>query len=371
MSTLITNNTDLGFRARGGRTVFRTASAVYVVTSGNGALRIWKATDPLTAFVRQDQAGEPAVAGKSYFSADIDSNGLIGVVYWSNATTLSYATFNTSDDSWGSPEAVATVGSSGSYGVAFAFDANNKPHCCWQNDTDWDLMYANKIGATWTTAAPGVITLHTDARWPDLIINIDNIPVVSYLAYGNPNSGNIMVCLGDANNPTIFTQTAVSSAGTNNYYRMPSMAQCANGDIVIARANASLHEPRPLTLLRHLAASNWATWEAEETIDANDDSEQPSIAVNGNFIYIFCEKASADAGIVCWTNVTGSWVKTQVVTGATLYSPIVRWGVRNNPSYNSNLMDFVWFNDTDKEQYWDALDLTVSEQKALFFPRSW
>jgi len=372
MSTVITT-LDGGLRNRGGRTVFRTASAVYVVVRTAGAtLAIWKATDPLTSFARQDSAGEPASTGQPFIAADIDSNGLIGVVYWSNDTTLSYVPFDTATDTWGSPETVATVTTSGTRGLAFAFDSNNKPHCCWIDETSSDLFYANKVGASWTTAQPGVITLHTYGRWPDLIINSNNIPVVAYLPYADPNNGYIMACLGDANNPTTFTQTAVSNAGTNPRYRMPSMAQCANGDIVIARANnATDIDPRPLTLLRHLAADNWATWQVEETINANNENQQPSIAVNGNNIYIFCEKTSADAGIWYWTNATGSWVSAQVVTAASQYSPIVRWGMRNNPSYNSNLMDFVWFNDTDNEQYWDALDLTVEAPQALFFPRRW
>ncbi len=373
-ATLITGVTNAGCRQRGARSFFRTAVGVcYWVAPGLAVSKAmaWKSATPEVAasWARQDSAGEgSAVFGNFSYSAAIDSNGLIGCIYATAANNVVYNTFDITTDSWGAEETIAVVTSVNDRGIAIAFDANNKPHVCWSDGTSFDLFYANKVGVAWS--AP--ITLHTYGRWPDIIIDNSNVPVVAYTPYAIPNNGNIMACLGDANDPTTFTQTVLSNAGTNPRYRMPSMALCANGDIVIARANnANDADPRPLTLLRHLAASDWATWEAEETIDASNENQEPSIAVNGNVIYIFCEKTSADAGIWYWENSAGptTWASHQVVTAASLYAPKVRWGIRNNPSYNKYLMDYTWFNDTDDEQYWDALDLTVANPKALFFPR--
>lgn len=374
-AVLITGTSNEGSAERGPRKVFRLSDGtLYWIGSRDGASKLtcWKSTDNGANWAKQGNPG-PACNGTFIPSADIKASGAIGVLYASDATTYSYVEFDPGTDAWGAPEAVATVTSISAFGSAFTYDSAGKPHICFIDGTSLDLFYANKVGAGWTNPA---VTIHTSARWPDIIVNGSDIPIVSYVAYNNPTQYWTIACLGDQNNATTFTQQTVSNSGADNYYRQTSLAINSNGDVIIARANSiAVGGGSALTVDRHLVADAWGTWQAEEVVDATAQNRSPSLAVKGTDIYLICEKTSATAGIWYYKyTAAGGWeAAVTVETDATgnLQCPKFRWGELNNPSYNSYYLDYIFFDNGTTEQYWNYIDIADAVYKGMMFPRSW
>lgn len=378
----VTPDTDEGGIFRGERQVFRLPDGtLYFLEAAAGTFHMYKSTDNCATLplVKQDAAGEPTVVGNGVIGAAIDSNGLIGIVYPSANTTISYVTFDTSTDSWGSPATVATVTNLENWGgQCIDFDSANKPHVTYMDSTTPDAFYyANKVTGAWST--PIQLSTGTTCYYPTLMVGSANAPIVVYLdatptaamvaAIGVDGGGN------PANNPTTFTKQAIGVGPS----RKLSIGETASGDIVIASAAPPLTTSNgtALSLYRHLAADNWATWQALETVDATARNRGPSIAIKDSDIYVICELTDTGASTVQGVHYykytpAGGWeAPVTVETNANVQLVSSRYSYRNNPSYNNYYLDYVFRDGSDAEQYWNYIDIASPNYKGMMSPRSW
>lgn len=379
----ITPDVNGGMYQRGCRQSWRLASgAQYFLAIYDGKLRMYKSEDNLaTPPTEYDAANAPAVAGIWQIGAAINSNGLIGIVYPSTTTAISYVTFNTADDTWGSPELIANVTALENLGgQSIDFDSADIAHVTYNDNAATDVLYyTNRLTGDWTGPGPGPIAVSsTFCTFPTIIVNGSDIPIIVYNDIG-PVPDVTVAALGNQNNATSFPSKTTIITPSDRFHSH-SVAINPDGDLLVATANgpAIAYAGTNLILNKHLAASNWATWEAVDTIDATARNRSPSMTLKGSDIYILCDLTdtglATSQGIWYWTNASGSWVSTQIETGTTIYGAQARWQYRNNPNYVSGgywYLDYSFFNDTDDEQYGNYVLILNPVNKGFMFPRSW
>jgi hypothetical protein len=153
------------------RVVIRTSSnRVYVLMTDLSfpTLSMYKGNidgEP-ASFSQADTAGTLTGLQNIGGACAIDSNDIIHCIYYQIDTShggiiaLRYVTFNTSTDTFGTPESVATLDNDGGtapyINLSIAIDANDDPHVTWRDaltdmgSTTYTIWYSNKISG-WAT----------------------------------------------------------------------------------------------------------------------------------------------------------------------------------------------------------------------------
>ena len=339
----------------GNRIVVRTASKIYVL----GGIRIYMSSDNGATWTRMDSAHEPTSNGVN-FACAINSAGKIGVVLHKTYLLVSYITFDTSSDTWdnlGVAEPVAATTDMEGRGIAIAFDSSDKPHVVYcDQQAGLYGYYTNKVGASWSTPLR-FDTSSAIVRFPDIAIDSDNLPIISYTSY---NDCGIMAVKGNANNATSFgTRQLIDDDGGNLYYGQSSLVVDASGNHHIAYTNVGI-DPKFIKIKQHNKADAWTTWSASGlngTVDSNNYYRYLCMAINGTTRYIIAHRETATAGVTEWTDASASWSSSMPDTGA-YYLPRVRWSYLNNPSYTTYGIDYVFVNSADGNIYWNKITLT-------------
>lgn len=348
---------------KGDRYIFRTVSGnIYALI----AQRMYKSSDGGASWTEKDIANKPTPADTNLMDADIDSTGIIHVIYCDTITTVDYITFNTGTDAWGTTAKIADVTAlAANGGYALKIDSNDIPHAVFIDNAGSPVFYyLNRIGGNWNVP---VSVLAGNVNYPLLLINASNIPIIIYY---RSTGATVVACLGNQNNATSFTSQTVGSQ------QLRGLSACidSNGDIWIAKAVEPTGSGTGLYLIQHIAADNWTTWQSEITIDSTARNSMPSIAAKNDKLHILCSQTEigsfVKAGVIYHTNVSGSWVTTSLEAGS--YNNVrIRWGYRNNPSYDTYPLDYSYRNNTDAEQYWNYIDISSPSYKGMMFPRGW
>lgn len=335
----------------GSRLIVRTAAGIpYIVGMHTGSISIYKGdgTTP-TSFAEQDSDHKPTAATLGVASA-IDSNGIIGAVYFSNSTTLSFVTFNTSTDLWGTPETIATVtdATANNWGKGICYDSANKPHVFYC--VDYAGYYSNKVSGSWCT--PVNVDGTKGAKYGDITMDSDGLPII---VYASDNLSRVVAAKGTdpASPPVTFTLQTIETDGDNLYYGQAQICVDSSGDHHVAYTTYNI-QSYAIRIRKHIKADTWATWQTIEQIDSNLEYRYLGLAVNGTTRYIVARHDSATAGICAYP--TASWSATPVNTG-TYFFPSVRWSYLNNPSYATYGIDYIYIDGltSDRNLWWSRI----------------
>ena len=91
--------------------------------------------------------------------------------------------------------------------TAIAIDSNNVPHIVYNTypkiagTPTYAAVYVNKVGGSWNTPVNVEYTLGVDCIEFDIVIDLDNLPVIVY----ERDSISVYATIGDTNNATFFT----------------------------------------------------------------------------------------------------------------------------------------------------------------------
>ncbi|MCK5017981.1 MAG: hypothetical protein KAS32_13075, partial [Candidatus Peribacteraceae bacterium] len=301
-----TTETDSFAIAQGARVVVRNSAGIpYVVVENltEDAICVYKgnATEP-TSFAEKDDGNNPTGTIYGSCSAAIDSDDIIHIAYMlddGKDSQLLYCTFDADaggstdtfagvdtvivDDLGEDPTAIANLQS------AIAIDSNDKPHIAYVGnvksggDTNFTVSYVNKTGASWTASPVEVegVTNTVDCKYPDICIDADDIPVISYL---NDTDDTADYGYGNANDATSFTlgvldATALSGSST-------SVCVDSSGDHFFASVDADG------TILGHWINSDWSSFGLVR--DTGTTGSSPTIVADGTDVYVFYEDADND-----------------------------------------------------------------------------
>ena len=302
--------------------IFR-ANRCVVRTSGN---RVYVfTTDDVTVSIhalKGNQDGEPTSFSKVThetgttgllqigIAGAIDSNDIVHLVYYQVESAMSgthefrYITYDTSDDTFGTAEAVATLDNDGSAvytGFAITLDANDDPHVLWRDaltdmgSTTYTNWYSNKTDTSWRTRVSVNGTTNNDNKAGDIIIgdplssvNADR-PII--IVKTSPNT-QMNAYYGDALDATAFTEEtditgSITVQGFTNFDC--SLAIDSNEKIIIAFGENSSND---LMIVEHLNASAWSSWDTPVDVDTSTNYFSPSIAIIGTDIYIYAEDST-------------------------------------------------------------------------------
>lgn len=342
--------------------------------------RMYKWNTGTSSWDEKDTANKPGPQDLDDMSACLDANGVVWVIYNDTATTVDCIPFYTEivaapngPDLWGATEKIAdiTAINNGYASNCIEVDASNFPHCTFGDlvATKRTLKYSNRItGGAWKAA---VAVSANSVYHSNLLIESSGKPIIIY----HDNDANTTMALrADANDATAWSDSqAVGSVDQNCVDAVID----GDGDIWIAKAGLPSAAGTALTLIQHRVEDNWATWQAEITIDATTRNTHPSMAAKGTELHILAaetaEGLTTMAGIIYHTNASGSWVTTAAAgdLAGNKRAPKCRWSYRNNPSYNTYPLHYTFDNADDAEQYSNSIDISSAVYKGFLFPRSW
>lgn len=316
----------------GTRVNVRTSSGIpYVLVHHATAndLRIYKGNSSTpTSFSGQDTSNEPTVSSTNdgVVAAAIDSSDIIHTITFFNSgknSTVRYATFDTSSDTWSTSTTIFDVGDDSAVDpfVGVAIDSNDIPHIVWVDGvanmgTDYDTVYyANRVGGSWNTQVEvRGATASVNANTPSIEIDADNIP---FIALGD-DAPSTRVFEGNANNATSFTNfTSVTNGSITT-----SVAVDSSGNHYMV---SELSSPSNLRIHKHNYGDAWSTWQTAQTIVSSTTNPNVSLAIDGTDLYVFVEDGSSnDIGYYKSTNYT-SWDSLVTLETGTYNNVKTKW----------------------------------------------
>ncbi|MFB5617565.1 MAG: hypothetical protein ACE5Q4_02745 [Nitrosopumilus sp.] len=310
----------------GNRVVVRTsANRVYVLT---------KSSSTVMAMNKGNQDGEPTsfsaideITGLTGLQSGggacaIDSNDIIHCIYYQADTAMAgikalrYVTFDTSTDTFGTPEDVATLDNDGVsyFTCGIAIDANDNPHVVWHDaltsmgSTTETAWYSNKTSGSWRTRVS--IENNTDgSRYyldiiigePTSTIGSDRPIVIVRDAFGT-SPYLLNAYHGTALDASGFTAQTDITGSIDPRIGHISAAIDSNGKITVAFIENISND---LMVVEHLASSAWSSWETPVDVDTSTDYTVPSIAIIGTDRYIFVED-STNSDLNLWKHENNS-----------------------------------------------------------------
>ncbi len=343
---------------KGARIVVRNSSGTpYIVLQdrNDSGIEVWKgnATDP-TSFSEQDTANNPQAGTDLYGSpaAAIDSTDIIHIVYqYYNTKTseLRYVTFNAdglTDTFSGDVQIIADIGDDPTnilnLYTGIAVDSNEIPHLVYtevivgKGTSYFGVFYNNRIGGSWNASGIEIEGASSSQRCyqPDIAIDSDNKPCVSYWNGTEGSYGAAKAAIGDANDAASFTLFTIASAdgGYVIDHRYTGIAVDSNGDHHVAYTKiATAGIADSLEIRKHVKANAWSSWETVEVVDASSGLEPfyVTLAINGTDRYIFCGELTTD-NVVYYIDTGSGWGFQQPLETGTYKAVRVKWAYNVN-----------------------------------------
>jgi hypothetical protein len=239
----------------------------------------------------------------------------------SGIIAVRYVQFDTSTDTFGSPETIQLLDASLNQlaireNMGIALDSNDDPHVIWKDvDTNmgadtWTNYYSNKTGASWRTrvaiftgiTSDEIIAYDIMVADPLSSVNADR-PII--VMYDDGTALAINVYYGDALDSTAFTEELDVTGSTVVGGGHVSFAIDSNEKITIAFVEETT---RDLMIVEHLNASAWTSWETPIQVASDFNYDSPSIAITcGTDRYIFVTNANDD--IRLWKDNGSGWTQ--------------------------------------------------------------
>ena len=357
--------------SNGARVVVRNSSGIpYIIVEDytDAAIEVWKGngTTP-TAFTEQDTSNNPDATAYGSPSAAIDSSGIIHIVfaeYVSGSSDLEYVQFNTGTDVFQNAATISLdLGAEDTaitnIHTGIAIDANDVPHVVVDSQfkvggsTTRTVRYNNRIGESWNASMIEVegATAGISAAYPDLAIDADTRPVITYI---NGTDGDIGTAVGDSNNPTNFSLYDVETSAYSSFAPYQSIAVDSSGNHHVA-FSAGLNGN--LYIRKHNYGDGWTTWQTRETVDGGGNGVyNPSLAINGINRYIIVESDSSN-DIVYYTDEGGSWASPTTLETGTYNKVKAKWAFWVDNDSGGALVN----NDSPVTYYFDGSDATTTD----------
>ncbi len=287
---------------------------------------IYASTDDGGTWSEQDSGDQPTIG--DWYSIAIDSSDAIHLIYITDSSPndLYYVTFDTTTNQYGSPQVVHTSASTGYTGISLALDGNDKPHVSYCMDTN-SVKYSNLVTSSWTD-----VTLESvSCGITDIVVNGDDIPVLAYI---NNTDDDLTLALGDDNNPangewTLFDVDS-SVVDTSNSANV-SLGIDLVGNTWVSYLDEDGTDDY-VTLAKHTNGTQWdniSNW----TIDITNSKVgfEPSIAVDGNNIYVFYQDDHGNIVYDKYDGVADVWNgETLLDQHGELKDVSVKWSHINN-----------------------------------------
>lgn len=313
----------------------------YVILRDGTTIRCFKKTN--TSFGEQDSGDAPTCIDADCLDARCDGS-LIHIVYYSAVDDVSYVTFNTGTDQWGTPEAVESgLDEPTVKACAISLDSNDKPHVVYTVDeayhgTGYDqLKYKNKVGASWSAEERVSTGTQVLNQYPTVGHESDDRFVVVW--YTNQLGFNCK-------------HRSRSSAGSWDTEGVVTISLTGYGSITITsdnKKNVALTVGFNLCYEEGTSGAN-PTW-SETVLDIPIGSR--SIAANGTDLYAVYEETSLH-DILLVARVSGSWGSPETIAEGTMSTPCIQ-----DPT-DATGFDYIWKNDTDGNVYWDEYSMPGS-----------
>lgn len=321
---------------QGARAVVRLSNGIpYVIVenSTDDQIQVWKgnATTP-ASFSEPDVGNGPSGTVWGSCSVCVDVNDVIHISYCTyegKACQLRYVQF-ASDAFLNDAQIIADLGEDPgaitALHTAIAIDSNNKPHIAFiafpksGATVVHTVKYINNIDAAWNSGVAYEVEGVTNVKQckhPDISIDKDNKPVISYI---NVTDYDVGTAIGNQNDAESFTLQDIETnfeAGATQY-AVPICVDSSGNHYVAFRDNTTNH----LYLRKHTYGVAWDTWVARTT--GGDGGRDPSIVANGTDIYIFYEDDFDD---VVYEKVTGgsSWQGDVTLETGTYNAVKAKW----------------------------------------------
>lgn len=233
------------------RNTVRTSGGViyFVLTDNTGDIAIRKSSDDGGTWgTSLDGTNSPTGASDAQNpSIAIDSNGLIGILWYDGTTTdeFRFTTFDTSTDQYngGSAANEITVRSGvtiSSSIYALACDSQDDFHAIYKDENDDDFYYNNSID--WAT---NEVVLAGDTQTGgvmDIAITSGDLPFIIYSLPTGGAGGSITARLGNARDATSFSSTLLVSSLEDAQDNVGSMAYGDNDDFMWVYLNNVTNE---------------------------------------------------------------------------------------------------------------------------------
>lgn len=340
----INDASNFGNLSEGHQLVKTSSGTLYAILNKSNTIEAWKSSNGSS----WTEVGTGPTANSSPdVAAAIDGNDLIHIIYGTagvgGGVDVSYVTFNTGTDSFGSSEVAIDTSTSESVigGMDVALDSNNKPHITGLVfDITSVVTYANKTGASWSTAVNAFSGSYTRSN---IVINEDTIPEIAGMA-----GGSTVVALGNQNNASSFTTHNLDLTLSAAASGIAIDVDASGNTWVLATDETGADDY--ISLYKHNDADGWTTWQSP--IHNSIAGTQADMAIDGNVIHIIYEQTSTDD--IAHVSYDGSsWSGTGTVLDTGTYSQ----AKMNTNNFNGEF-DYLFTDGTDV--YWNAATASVA-----------
>ncbi|HUV72454.1 MAG TPA: DUF1349 domain-containing protein [Clostridia bacterium] len=356
---LVEDNASDTFQPEGRHIVQTSAGVLYVITCSSGGKTVVKKSTDGSSWAEQDSGSSRDCYFNMPIGVAIDSSDTLHLIYPfdSMSSEKEYFTFSTATDSYGIGETVELNGR-----PTIAIDDNNVPHIA--GSTSSAVVYNNRVGGSWKGSA---ITIEAvNANGGVVAIDESNNPVI---VYENSTDDDLTIAGSSTNNPTQASDFTVHDVDTEildaigAYY--PSVGIASDGDTWLGYIDSSSVP----VLAHHDVASGWDSgW----TIGIGNTANQgnyPSIAVVESTVFMLYQDDSTDSKVVynAYDIDAETWAGEMVLetpgTGVDYQAPSLRYS--SNNFHNSEYLDYLFFDDTNNDIYWNVLDSGASQDRSV------
>lgn len=326
-----------------GRMVVRTSGGtLYALILVTTTLRLYKSTDG-TTWTEPDSAHRPTIVSGTSASIAINASDVISVIYVVGGTNIiTYNTYSTSTDLFGTAENVNVGGSNnGLTSIDIAIDSNGVPHIVVGTTTiaSNTVYYKNRVGGVWN-ANVTTITVTNGCTSCQILIDQNNIP--QYVAQHDTISINVLI--GNTNNATSFT--------TKTFTTFPngvSICLDSQNSTWIAYGTGGTSNVKPIVLLRkHTDGDAWATW-STIVIKAGN---LPVLAISGQTLFLLYKDALNNIVSAIFSG--SKQIGSAVIETATVNNPKLKWSYLNDNQQGTQ-MDYIFDNATTI--FWNTLSV--------------
>jgi len=231
-------------------------------------------------------------------------------------------------------------------GTAIACDHSDIPHCVYnfKDGIIGDVNYSNRIGGTWK-AGVLVQTVGSNANFPQIIINVSNIPV---LLVPQQSAGST-IWEGNLNDATSFTSFNIGNM-TSTCMVMDSIG---NFYTASQRGTATVND---LEVSRHNVEDAWTTWQTAVLVENQSwgTINSPSMTVDkkNNIILMMPLSGSIRAHVSTDEGATWETVVTDDIPG--VVDEHVRLRYDGTHFHNRDQIDYTVTDDTANDTYYNS-----------------
>lgn len=348
-ATKIDDASNFGALLGAGREIVRSSNGtIYTFLNKAGTCEVWKSTDGSSW--TKPTAGVTCTTAQSVGLA-VDGSDNLHLIYANGARTIKYRLYTTSNDSFGSEEAVSSCSGAGNTCSLYdiAIDSNSIPHIAYGQYTnasgDVHVKYTNRISGSWKAVITSS-TLTAVQTSVSMLIDNNNIPQIVTTIEGG---GTVLAFIGNTNDTTTLTSSGDLDATINATagQQAASIAIDSSNNTWITYVDGTTNYIR---LIKHNSGDGWTTWQS--SITNSNAGYEPSLAIDGTNVYVIYQDSSDND--IKYLKYNGSWTGPTTLHTGTYQDVHAKWSFSYNNKGNVQI-DYLYSDATDV--YWASLSL--------------